>query len=115
MVTLEVAKKKGQGGDQGAEDEPEQVQDRGGGGWWCREVCHYHPVHSGVIAMFFFPWQSRSLLTCFGELIVKMMTSEWVWIMLMNINHGLLDPLILKWGVLKLGKMKRYILSFSLP
>ena len=40
--------KKGQGGDQGAEDEPEQVQDRGRGGWRCREVCHYHPVHSGV-------------------------------------------------------------------
>ena len=52
-MTLEVAKKKGQGGDQGAEDEPEQVQDRGGGGWRGREVCHYHPVHSGVIAMFF--------------------------------------------------------------
>ena len=47
-MTLEVAKRKGQGGDQGAEDEPEQVQDRGGGGRWCREVCHYHPVHSGV-------------------------------------------------------------------
>ena len=52
-MTLEVAKKKGQGGDQGAEDEPEQVQDRGGGGRRGREVCHYHPVHSGVIAMFF--------------------------------------------------------------
>ena len=52
-MTLEVAKKKGQGGDQGAEDEPEQVQDRGGGGWRGREVCHHHPVHSGVIAMFF--------------------------------------------------------------
>ena len=49
-------------------------------------------------------WQSPSLLSCFGELIVNMMTSEWVWIMLMNINHGLLDPLILKWGVLKLEK-----------
>ena len=47
-------------------------------------------------------WQSRSLLSCFGELIVNMMTSEWVWIMLMNINHGLLDPLTLKWGVLKI-------------
>ena len=43
-----MAKRKGQGGDQGAEDEPEQVQDRGGGGWRGREVCHYHPVHSGV-------------------------------------------------------------------
>ena len=52
-MTLEVAKKVGQGGDQGAEDEPEQVQDRGGGGRRGREVCHYHPVHSGVIAMFF--------------------------------------------------------------
>ena len=49
-------------------------------------------------------WQSRSLLSCFGELIVNVMTSKWVWIMLMNINHGLLDPLIPKWGVLKLGK-----------
>ena len=57
-----------------------------------------------VSVLCFFPWQSRSLLTCFGELIVNMMTSEWVWIMLMNINHGLLDPLTLKWGVLKLEK-----------
>ena len=50
-MTLEVAKKKGQGGDQGAEDEPEQVQDRGGGGRRGREVCHYHPVHSGDPAL----------------------------------------------------------------
>ena len=50
-MTSEVAKKKGQGGDQGAEDEPEQVQDRGGGGRRGREVCHYHPVHSGVRAL----------------------------------------------------------------
>ena len=49
-------------------------------------------------------WQSTSLLSCFGELIVNMMTSEWVWIMLININHGLLDLLLLKWKVLKLGK-----------
>ena len=48
---MEVAKKKGQGGEQGAEDEPEQVQDRGGGGWRGREVCHHHPVHSGVRAL----------------------------------------------------------------
>ena len=46
-----MAKRKGQGGDQGAEDEPEQVQDRGGGGRWSREVCHHHPVHSGVCAL----------------------------------------------------------------
>ena len=50
-MTLEVAKKVGQGGDQGAEDEPEQVQDRGGGGRRGREVCHYHPVHSGDPAL----------------------------------------------------------------
>ena len=50
-MTLELAKKKGQGGDQGTEDEPEQVQDRGGGWRRGREVCHYHPVHSGVCAL----------------------------------------------------------------
>ena len=46
-----MAKRKGQGGAQGAEDEPEQVQDRGGGWRRGREVCHYHPVHSGVRAL----------------------------------------------------------------
>ena len=50
-MTLEVAKRKGQGGAQGAEDEPEQVQDRGGGWRRGREVCHYHPVYSGVHAL----------------------------------------------------------------
>ena len=50
-MTQEVTLKKGQGGDQGAEDEPEQVQDRGGGWRRGREVCHYHPVHSGVRAL----------------------------------------------------------------
>ena len=59
------------------------------------------------IQVFVLCWQSRSLLSCFGELIVNVMTSKWVWIMLMNINHGLVNPLTLKAGVLKLGKKKR--------
>ena len=50
-MIYEVTKKIGQGSVQGAEDEPEQVQDRGGGGRRGREVCHHHPVHSGVRAL----------------------------------------------------------------